>query len=139
MACFLCFWVCSILFHLSWKILKQNKLEFGDLTYQIVAKQERCADQTYAQGDSSIFAGWSRSYSSNSGMPSSTLASLLLNWVLFLVLWVCLFFNKLSYANWYFGQVEHVIREQNTWAAYEILELFCEFILARVPIIENQR
>uniref|UniRef100_A0A0R0EAJ0 IST1-like protein n=1 Tax=Glycine max TaxID=3847 RepID=A0A0R0EAJ0_SOYBN len=36
-------------------------------------------------------------------------------------------------------RVEHIIREQNTWAAYEILELFCEFVLARVPIIENQR
>ncbi|XP_047341824.1 IST1 homolog [Impatiens glandulifera] len=36
-------------------------------------------------------------------------------------------------------RVEHVIREQNIWAAYEILELFCEFILARVPILENQR
>ncbi|KAK9998217.1 hypothetical protein SO802_017820 [Lithocarpus litseifolius] len=36
-------------------------------------------------------------------------------------------------------RVEHVIREQNMWAAYEILELFCEFVLARVPIIESQR
>ncbi|QCE08619.1 IST1 homolog [Vigna unguiculata] len=36
-------------------------------------------------------------------------------------------------------RVEHIIREQNIWAAYEILELFCEFVLARVPIIENQR
>ncbi|XP_050374438.1 uncharacterized protein LOC126791975 [Argentina anserina] len=36
-------------------------------------------------------------------------------------------------------RVEHVIREQNIWAAYEILELFCEFILARVPIIEGQK
>ncbi|XP_038875452.1 IST1 homolog [Benincasa hispida] len=36
-------------------------------------------------------------------------------------------------------RVEHVIREQNVWAAYEILELFCEFVLARVPIIESQR
>nr|XP_008360045.2 LOW QUALITY PROTEIN: IST1 homolog [Malus domestica] len=36
-------------------------------------------------------------------------------------------------------RVEHVIREQNIWAAYEILELFCEFVLARVPIIESQR
>ncbi|KAI8539120.1 hypothetical protein RHMOL_Rhmol09G0156200 [Rhododendron molle] len=35
--------------------------------------------------------------------------------------------------------VEHVIREQNIWAAYEILELFCEFILARVPILDSQR
>lgn len=37
------------------------------------------------------------------------------------------------------GQVEHVIREQNIWAAYEILELFCEFILARIPVLESQR
>ncbi|CAI9096187.1 OLC1v1032272C1 [Oldenlandia corymbosa var. corymbosa] len=36
-------------------------------------------------------------------------------------------------------RVEHVIREQNTWAAYEILEMFCEFVLARVPILESQR
>ncbi|XP_058763207.1 uncharacterized protein LOC131636614 [Vicia villosa] len=36
-------------------------------------------------------------------------------------------------------RVEHIIREQNIWAAYEILELFCEFVLARVPIIENQK
>ncbi|KAK6134132.1 hypothetical protein DH2020_032132 [Rehmannia glutinosa] len=36
-------------------------------------------------------------------------------------------------------RVEHVIREQNTWEAYEILELFCEFVLARVPILESQR
>lgn len=36
-------------------------------------------------------------------------------------------------------RVEHVIREQNTWAAYEVLEMFCEFILARVPILESQK
>lgn len=36
-------------------------------------------------------------------------------------------------------RVEHIIREQNIWAAYEILELFCEFVLARVPIIESQK
>lgn len=36
-------------------------------------------------------------------------------------------------------RVEHIIREQNIWAAYEILELFCEFVLARVPILESQR
>ncbi|KAK9063734.1 hypothetical protein SSX86_017606 [Deinandra increscens subsp. villosa] len=36
-------------------------------------------------------------------------------------------------------RVEHVIREQNISAAYEILEMFCEFVLARVPIIESQR
>ncbi|MCD9641447.1 hypothetical protein HAX54_027632 [Datura stramonium] len=36
-------------------------------------------------------------------------------------------------------RVEHIIREQNIWAAYEILELFCEFVFARVPILESQR
>ncbi|GAV89146.1 Ist1 domain-containing protein [Cephalotus follicularis] len=36
-------------------------------------------------------------------------------------------------------RVEHVIREQNIWAAYEILELFSEFVLARVPILEGQK
>lgn len=36
-------------------------------------------------------------------------------------------------------RVEHIIREQNIWAAYEILEMFCEFVLARVPIIESQK
>ncbi|RWW17375.1 hypothetical protein BHE74_00043289 [Ensete ventricosum] len=36
-------------------------------------------------------------------------------------------------------RVEYIIREQNILAAYEIIELFCEFILARVPILESQR
>ncbi|XP_021753735.1 IST1-like protein [Chenopodium quinoa] len=36
-------------------------------------------------------------------------------------------------------RVEHVIREQNIWEAYEILEMLCEFILARVPVLESQR
>ncbi|THG21861.1 hypothetical protein TEA_021201 [Camellia sinensis var. sinensis] len=36
-------------------------------------------------------------------------------------------------------EVEHIIREQNIWAAYEILEMFCEFVLVRVPILESQR
>ncbi|KAK4763853.1 hypothetical protein SAY87_013291 [Trapa incisa] len=36
-------------------------------------------------------------------------------------------------------RVEHVIREQNLTAAYAIIELFCEFVHARTPIIESQR
>ncbi|KAF9586801.1 hypothetical protein IFM89_039980 [Coptis chinensis] len=36
-------------------------------------------------------------------------------------------------------RVEHVIREINMQAAYDILELFCEFVYARVPILETQR
>ncbi|PPS09008.1 hypothetical protein GOBAR_AA11637 [Gossypium barbadense] len=36
-------------------------------------------------------------------------------------------------------RVEHIIREENTMAAQEILELFCELIAVRLPIIETQR
>ncbi|CAN0876237.1 IST1 homolog [Linum grandiflorum] len=36
-------------------------------------------------------------------------------------------------------RVEHVIREQNIWAAFEILEFFCEFVLARIPILDTQK
>ncbi|XP_071725329.1 uncharacterized protein [Rutidosis leptorrhynchoides] len=36
-------------------------------------------------------------------------------------------------------RVEHIIREQNIVAAYGILELFCEFVLARTPILESQK
>ena len=36
-------------------------------------------------------------------------------------------------------QVEHIYREQNIMAAYEIIELFCELIAVRLPIIEAQR
>ncbi|KAG6538180.1 hypothetical protein ZIOFF_003292 [Zingiber officinale] len=35
--------------------------------------------------------------------------------------------------------VEHVIREQNVMAANDIIELFCELIVARLPIIAKQR
>ncbi|KAF2291036.1 hypothetical protein GH714_019217 [Hevea brasiliensis] len=36
-------------------------------------------------------------------------------------------------------RVEHIIREENMMAAQEILELFCELISVRLPIIEVQR
>ncbi|KAJ8504306.1 hypothetical protein OPV22_005192 [Ensete ventricosum] len=36
-------------------------------------------------------------------------------------------------------RVEHIIREENMMAAQEILELFCELIAVRLPIIESQR
>lgn len=39
----------------------------------------------------------------------------------------------------FFFQVEHIIREENMMAAQEILELFCELIAVRLPIIETQR
>ncbi|XP_024020338.1 uncharacterized protein LOC21399460 [Morus notabilis] len=36
-------------------------------------------------------------------------------------------------------RVEHIIREENMMAAQEIIELFCELITVRLPIIETQR
>ncbi|KAK1267273.1 hypothetical protein QJS04_geneDACA000698 [Acorus gramineus] len=36
-------------------------------------------------------------------------------------------------------RVEHIIREENMMAAQEILELFCELVTVRLPIIETQR
>ncbi|XP_039115072.1 IST1 homolog [Dioscorea cayenensis subsp. rotundata] len=36
-------------------------------------------------------------------------------------------------------RVEHIIREENMMAAHEIIELFCELIVVRLPIIETQR
>ncbi|XP_020575485.1 IST1 homolog [Phalaenopsis equestris] len=36
-------------------------------------------------------------------------------------------------------RVEHIIREENMMAAQEIIELFCELIAVRLPIIEIQR
>ncbi|CAM0952839.1 unnamed protein product [Alopecurus aequalis] len=36
-------------------------------------------------------------------------------------------------------RVEHVIREQNIMAANEIVELFCELIVTRLPIIAKQK
>jgi vacuolar protein sorting-associated protein IST1 len=36
-------------------------------------------------------------------------------------------------------RVEHIIREEKMMAAQEILELFCELIAVRLPIIETQR
>eukprot|EP00252_Welwitschia_mirabilis_P012267 TRINITY_DN2724_c0_g1_i1.p1 TRINITY_DN2724_c0_g1~~TRINITY_DN2724_c0_g1_i1.p1 ORF type:complete len:1217 (+),score=289.43 TRINITY_DN2724_c0_g1_i1:298-3948(+) len=36
-------------------------------------------------------------------------------------------------------RVEHIIREQNLLTAYEFIEVFCELIVARLPIIESQK
>ncbi|PQM33331.1 uncharacterized protein Pyn_31200 [Prunus yedoensis var. nudiflora] len=36
-------------------------------------------------------------------------------------------------------RVEHIIREENMMAAHEVIELFCELIAVRLPIIESQR
>ncbi|KAF5203330.1 Ist1-like protein [Thalictrum thalictroides] len=36
-------------------------------------------------------------------------------------------------------RVEHIIREENMMAAQEIIELFCELIAVRLPIVETQR
>ncbi|XP_042453035.1 uncharacterized protein LOC122037572 isoform X1 [Zingiber officinale] len=36
-------------------------------------------------------------------------------------------------------RVEHVIREQKTLSAYELIEIYCEIIVSRLPIIEAQK
>ncbi|PNX85000.1 IST1-like protein, partial [Trifolium pratense] len=35
-------------------------------------------------------------------------------------------------------RVEHVVREEKTMAAYELVEIYCELIAARMPMIESQ-
>ncbi|XP_017699740.2 uncharacterized protein LOC103712964 [Phoenix dactylifera] len=36
-------------------------------------------------------------------------------------------------------RVEHVIREEKTMSAYDLIEIYCELIVARLPIIESQK
>ncbi|KAL9224267.1 hypothetical protein vseg_000323 [Gypsophila vaccaria] len=36
-------------------------------------------------------------------------------------------------------RVEHVVREEKMLAAYEMIEIYCELIVARLPIIESQK
>ncbi|KAL6554994.1 hypothetical protein OROGR_006252 [Orobanche gracilis] len=36
-------------------------------------------------------------------------------------------------------RVEHVIREEKMMAAYDLLEIYCELIVARLPVIESQK
>ncbi|XP_024967110.1 uncharacterized protein LOC112506979 isoform X2 [Cynara cardunculus var. scolymus] len=36
-------------------------------------------------------------------------------------------------------RVEHVIREEKMVAAYELIEIYCELIVSRMPIIESQK
>ncbi|KAF3970015.1 hypothetical protein CMV_006240 [Castanea mollissima] len=36
-------------------------------------------------------------------------------------------------------RVEHVVREEKTMAAFELIEIYCELIAARLPIIESQK
>lgn len=38
-----------------------------------------------------------------------------------------------------FFQVEHVVREEKMMAAYDLIEIYCELIVARLPIIESQK
>ena len=50
------------------------------------------------------------------------------------------YFMKVFLSNFAFEfQVEHVVREEKTMAAYEMIELYCELIVARLAIIESQK
>lgn len=37
------------------------------------------------------------------------------------------------------SQVEHVVREEKLRAAYELVEIYCELIAARLPMVEAQK
>lgn len=39
----------------------------------------------------------------------------------------------------YLFQVEHFVREEKSKEAYELIEIFCELIVARMPMIESQK
>ncbi|KAI3956931.1 hypothetical protein MKX01_000965 [Papaver californicum] len=36
-------------------------------------------------------------------------------------------------------RVEHVVREEKTMSAYDLIEIYCELVVARLPIIESQK
>ncbi|GAB2292485.1 hypothetical protein Dimus_026721 [Dionaea muscipula] len=36
-------------------------------------------------------------------------------------------------------RVEHVIREEKTMAAYDLIEIYCELVVARLPMVESQK
>ncbi|KAF5181619.1 Regulator of vps4 activity in the mvb pathway protein [Thalictrum thalictroides] len=36
-------------------------------------------------------------------------------------------------------KVEHVVREEKTMAAYDLIDIYCELVVARLPIIESQK
>ncbi|PIA64430.1 hypothetical protein AQUCO_00100127v1 [Aquilegia coerulea] len=36
-------------------------------------------------------------------------------------------------------RVEHVVREEKTMAAYDLIDIYCELVVARLPIIESQK
>ncbi|KAM0045621.1 putative vacuolar protein sorting-associated protein Ist1 [Helianthus debilis subsp. tardiflorus] len=36
-------------------------------------------------------------------------------------------------------RVEHVIREEKMVATYDLIEIYCEFIVGRLPIIKSQK
>lgn len=36
-------------------------------------------------------------------------------------------------------RVEHVVREEKTMAAFELIEIYCELVVARLPILESQK
>lgn len=37
------------------------------------------------------------------------------------------------------SQVEHVVREEKLRAAYELIEIYCELIAARLAVVESQK
>ena len=39
----------------------------------------------------------------------------------------------------FLSQVEHVVREDKTVAAYELIDIYCELIVVRLVVIDSQK
>lgn len=48
-------------------------------------------------------------------------------------------FLGIDFCYFYASQVEHVVREEKAITAYDLVETYCELIVARMPIIESQK
>lgn len=42
-------------------------------------------------------------------------------------------------SDFFFSQVEHVVREEKTVAAYELVSIYCELIVVRLGVIDSQK
>jgi len=49
------------------------------------------------------------------------------------------FFAKIGNVVMFLSQVEHVVREEKTVAAYELIGIYCELLVVRLGVIESQK
>lgn len=51
----------------------------------------------------------------------------------------CFLCFLMSFTPFWASQVEHVVREEKLRAAYELVEIYCELIAARLAVVESQK